>query len=273
MIHQVVAAPKHIPEQEGLQFALSHNIGYEIPSFVEPELLENPEPHLSHWKKALESLSGLLTLHGPVYDLNPVSLDPKIAKASQLRYTQAADVCKALGCRYLVVHSQFSTIFSVAQIKQEWLSASVDFWQQFAEEVLEGTPTLSVAIENFMEEDPEQLRELIDAINHPQVKACLDTGHTNIFSKVPPITWLDVLENQLVYIHSHNNYGQFDEHRGYKYGSVEMEGFLNHLVLLPYKINLALEIFNHPELEESYKIVQHFRSIQCEQYPEQSFLI
>jgi sugar phosphate isomerase/epimerase len=273
MIHQVVCAAKHMADEIGVEFAKANQLGYEVPGFVEPEILQNPEEHIQQWKTQLESINGMLTLHGPVYDLNPVSLDPRIAEVTKLRYEQAAYVCKQLGCRYLVVHSQFSTIFSVARVKQEWLSACVDFWQQFAEEVLESSPALSVVIENFMEDEPEQLRTMIDNINHPQVKACLDTGHANIFSKASVINWLDELEHQLVYIHSHNNYGQFDEHRGYNYGTVEMEGFLNHLILLPYKISLALEVFNEPELKESYQIVQRYLTSQDEHLSEKSFLI
>ncbi len=273
MIHQVVCAAKYMPDEEGLAFARKHLLGYEIPGFVEPEVLENPQQHSEHWKQELSSSQGQLSLHGPVYDLNPVSLDPDIAAASKRRYVQAANVCKALGCRYLVVHSQFSTIFTVAQVQDEWLSASADFWRQFAEEELADSPTLSVVLENFMEEDPVQLRKLIDKVGHPQIKACLDTGHANIFSPAPVNEWLDTLEHQLVYIHSHNNQGKVDEHRGYQNGTVEMEGFLNHLVMLPYKYSLALEIFHQPDLSESYATVQRYLEIQQAQLPDKTFLI
>lgn len=273
MIQQVVVAPKCMPAEVGLEFARAHKLGYEIPGFMEPAALENPAVSIQQWRKRLESINGMLTLHGPVYDLNPISLDPRIAESSTLRYRQAVDVCKELGCRYLVVHSQFSTLFSVARVKQGWMKATVDFWQQFAEEVLEAIPSLSVTIENFMEEEPGQLRTLIDGIDHPQIKACLDTGHANIFSSTSIVTWLDELEHQLVYIHSHNNYGQFDEHRGYSHGTLEMEGFLNHLVLLPHKINLALEIFDETELRESYRLIEHYLASQEAHLSEKTFLI
>ncbi len=273
MIHHLVGAAKYMPVEEGLALSRQYQLGYEIPDFVEPAMLDNQAEHYGDWEQKLEGIPGMRTLHGPVYDINPVSLDPQIAAASRLRYQQAANVCKRLNCRYLVVHSQFSSIFKVAQIKAEWLSASVDYWQQFAEDVLSDTPTLSVVIENFMEEEPELLRELIETIDHPQIKACLDTGHANIYSNVSVNQWLDQLEHQLVYVHSHNNHGEFDEHRGYRYGTVNMEEFMNHLVLSPHKITLALEIFNKAEFEESYEMVQRYLTRQQHHRPEQSFLI
>ena len=273
MIDQVITAPKQMSVEVGLAFAQKHQLGDEIPGFTEPWILDAPDTHIAEWKQNLASLKGGLSLHGPVYDLNPVSWDTKIAEISRLRYVQAANVCKALGCRFLVVHSQFSPIFAAANVKDEWLAESVEYWKKFADEVLEDTPTLNVVIENFMEETPDLLRTLIDGIDHPQIKACLDTGHANIFSPVSVNQWVDVLEHQLVYIHSHNNYGQTDEHRGYPYGTMDMESFLNHLVISPYKLNLALEIFNEPELKESYTILQRYLTIQQEQLPEKTFLI
>ncbi len=273
MIQQVVAAPKQSGVDEGLVFAQTHQLGYEIPVFVSPDILDQPNEAILEWKQKISPIRGMVTLHGPVYDLNPVSLDPNIAAASKLRYQQAVNVAKALGCRYLVVHSQFNTIFSVARVKTEWMNATIDFWQQFAAECLQDSPGLSIVLENFMEEEPGQLRAMVDRINHLQIKACLDTGHANIFSKASVNAWLDELEHQLVYIHSHNNYGHEDEHRGYSYGTLDMEGFINHLIQLPYKVTLALEIFNQPELEESYRIVQRYMAIQQENIPEKTFLI
>lgn len=273
MLHQLIAAPKHMPVANGLAFAKTHQLGYEIPGFVEPSALDAPAEHIAQWQRDLAEIAGPLALHGPVYDLNPVSLDPHIASVSVKRYQQAANICKALDCRYLVIHSQFNPLYSAANVEGEWLSASIDFWQEFAEEVLEDTPTLTVVIENFMEKTPEQLGRLVAGVHHPQVKACLDTGHANIFSSVPVSSWLDALDHHLVYVHSHNNYGAHDEHRGYRYGTVDMEAILNQLMLTPYKIALALEVFNEAELEESFQIVQQYLAIQEEQMPEKTFLV
>lgn len=273
MIHHVIAAPKHLPDDIGVKLALTCNLGYEIPAFIDPLILEEYAINTPVWRKKAENISGMLTLHGPVYDLNPVSQDPQIAKISKTRYEQAVLAGRDLGCRYVVIHTQYNSLVSVAGIYNEWMKASIDFWQQFASEVLEKTPSLLVVLENFMETEPQQLRTLIDGINHPQVKACLDIGHANIYSESSVINWLDELEHQLVYIHFHNNHGLKDEHRGYNHGTIDTESFLNHLVLLPYHINIALEIFNESELNDSCQLVQKYLANQTLQLPEKTFLI
>ena len=273
MIHQLLAAPKHVSDEVGVAFALKHKLGYEIAAFSEPKMLDEYADFIPHWQKVLDPLNAPLGLHGPVYDLNPVSLDPQIASTSRRRYQQAVRICEALGVRYLVVHSQYNSLFKVAKVQREWMQASIDFWKQFAAETLEAVPQLTVVIENFMEEEPAQLRQLVESVGHPQIKACLDTGHANIYSKADLITWLNELEHQVVYIHSHNNYGRTDDHRGYQYGTLDLEPFLNHLILSPYKLNLALEVFNMPELEETLRMVQQFLTLQQKHLPERSFLI
>jgi len=273
VIHQVVAAPKGMPTERGLAFATEFGLGFEVPDFMSPDMLEAPAEAIAQWQTYLEKIPGIRSLHGPVYDLNPVSLDPDIAAASNKRYEQAVHVCKELGCRFLVVHSQYETLFDVAQVKEMWFNTTVAYWQHFAETTLAKAPDLTLVIENFMESDPAQLRELIDAIDHPRIKACLDTGHANIYSEASLHTWLDTLEDRLVYVHSHNNMGTFDEHRGYQHGTIDMEAFLNHLIMLPQRIVLVMEIFNEPELRASYPLVARALESQKIHMPNRSFLI
>lgn len=273
MIHQIFAAPKQLPVKTGIAFAEKFQLGYEIPGFVEPAALDDAAVAIAQWQVDLSGLQGMLSLHGPVYDLNPVSWDPSIAEVSLRRYRQAVEACQALGCRYLVVHSQYNPIFAAANVQQAWLAASIDFWRQFAEDVLAPAENLVVVIENFMEPTPELLRRLVEGVQHPQIKACLDTGHANLFSQVPLTAWLDELESSLVYLHAHNNFGVWDEHRGFDKGTLDLEGFLNHLMLTPYKIHVALEIFNEPELLESMALLQHYYNLQQQHIPEKTFLI
>lgn len=273
MIQHVIAAPKGMPTERGLAFAQEFSLGYEVPDFMSPTLLEDPTEAIGQWQEYLRPISGVKSLHGPVYDLNPVSLDPDIAAASHKRYQQAVSVCQSLGCRYLVVHSQYESLFDVAQVKGMWFDATVAYWQNFAESVLADAPSLTVVIENFMETHPEHLRELVDAVGHPRIKACLDTGHANIYSSASLHTWLDTLEDRLVYVHSHNNMGTYDEHRGYQHGTLDMEAFLNQLIMLPQRINLVLEIFNEPELRASYPMVVRALETQQIHMPNRSFLI
>ncbi len=272
MIDKIYAAPKYIPLESGIEFALNNNICYEVPAFMSPASLDNQVEELETFRQKLNGFQGTLSLHGPIYDMNPVSLDPQIAKSSRHRYVQALDVCKKLGVKYLVFHSQYTPIFDVANVYKEWLAQNVDFWQGLIDEHL-GDSDMVILIENFMDTTPDIINNLISKVDSPNFKACLDTGHVNLFSKIPPIDWLDEMGGNLAYIHAHNNSGEKDEHRAFDKGTIDMEGFLNHLIMLPNKMSLAIEVFDMEGIDESYKMLAPYMNMQSEHTSSKSFLL
>lgn len=272
MIDKIYAAPKYVNEKKGIDFAVKYQLSYEIPGFMGPSILEQGKELLTNYRKRISGIQGNLSLHGPVFDTNPVSLDPRIAKSSRLRYNQAINICKALGTKYIVFHSQYSPIYDVANVYNEWMAQVVDYWQEVVETQLQDS-SLIILMENFMDNRPEILLEMASRINSPHFKICLDVGHVNLFSKLHPIKWLDVLGSHLAYIHAHNNHGEKDEHCAFNHGSIDMEGFLNHLVLLPNKINLALEVFSMEGIEESYQILLPFLEMQETHMTTKSFIL
>ncbi len=272
MIDKIYAAPKYINLEDGIQFAIDHCCCYEIPEFMSPASLDNPSESIANFKKKLGDFEGTLSLHGPIYDMNPVSLDPHIAESSKLRYSQALHVCKEMNVKYLVFHSQYTPIFEVANVYKEWLAQNVDFWQELIDTHLQDSEMV-ILMENFMDTTPDIINSLVSRVDSPNFKACLDTGHVNLFSKIPPIDWLDEMGNNLVYIHAHNNSGSRDEHQAFHKGTIDMEGFINHLALLPHKMSLAIEVFNMEGLEESHQMLQPYMKLQQEQSTSRSFLI
>lgn len=272
MIDKLFVAPKGTELSDGIAFAQTHGLSYEIPSFLNPAALDRKEVEMSLYNEALGDFTGALSMHGPVFDMNPVSLDPTIQLGSRARYAQAIGVANQLGVKYLVFHSQYTPIYRVANVYEQWMSACTDFWQELAETHLEGTP-LVVVIENFMDETPEIVNELIDRIGSPHVRACLDVGHVNLFSKLPPIDWIDILGHNLVYIHAHNNHGKHDEHLAFHRGTLDLEGFFNHLVLSRYKSHVAIEVFDLPGIRESYTFIEPFMKLQEAQSVSRSFLL
>jgi sugar phosphate isomerase/epimerase len=272
LIDRIYSAAKQINLEAGIDFALQNQVSYEIPSFLSPQVLDNKTDEMERYRTLLKDFKGTLSLHGPIYDMNPVSLDPRIAESSRYRYSQAVDVCKELGVKYLVFHSQYTPIFTVANVYKEWLAQSVDYWQELIESQVQGSNVV-ILMENFMDETPDILNTLISRVDSPHMKACLDTGHVNLFSDIPPIDWLDEFGDQLAYIHAHNNHGEKDDHLAIHKGTVDMEGFLNHLVLLPHKVSVAIEVFNLEGVQESYEALQPYMQLQTEHASSKSFLI
>ncbi|MDX2085309.1 MAG: sugar phosphate isomerase/epimerase family protein [Candidatus Melainabacteria bacterium] len=272
MIDRVYIAPKSDEIEAGIAYARQQNCSYEIPTFMYPWVLDKRQEEIARYQQLLEGFQGSLGMHGPVFDVNPVSLDGHLKQASRDRYVQAIECALALNCRLLVFHSQYTPVYQVANVMQQWEDGLVDFWSELIESYVEDT-RLTVVIENFMDDRPDYVYNLLERVNSPHLKACLDVGHVNLFSAVPPIDWLDALGSNLVYIHAHNNHGKFDEHRPFHRGTIDMEGFLNHLILVRHKVSLAVEVYDMEGVVESYQSLQPMMQMQEEQVAVKSFLI
>ena len=272
MIDRVFAAPKGPELEQGIEFALSHGLDYELATFYYVENLDQKDREIARYNQLLANFTGMLSMHGPIFDTNVVSLDPELQRISQYRYLQAINIAKEMGVRYLVFHSQWTPIYPSANATRMWLAKLTDYWEKMIAEHLEGS-NLTVLIENFLDPNPETMLTLLNRINSPHLKACLDTGHINIFSPMSPIDWLKHLGSQVVYIHAHNNGGELDSHDSFDQGVLDMESFLNHLALLPQKIHLAIETSTVKGLSRSYDILKPYLKLQCEQYVAKSFLI
>jgi sugar phosphate isomerase/epimerase len=272
MIDRVFAAPKGNELEQGIQFAINHRLDYELPTFYYVENLDNRDAEVANYNRMLQGFRGILSMHGPIFDTNVVSLDPEILKISTYRYMQAIEIAKEMDVRYLVFHSQWTPIYPAANASKMWLAKVTNFWEQLISEHLEGS-NLTILIENFLDPTPEPINTLLSRVSSPHLKACLDTGHVNIFSELSPIDWIRELGSQVVYIHAHNNAGELDSHDSFERGLLDMESFLNHLALLPQKIHLAIETSTIKGLASSYEMLKPYLKLQNEQFASKSFLI
>lgn len=100
-----------------------------------------------------------------------------------------------------------------------YIKRFVDFWHEF----LEGKSTdMSFYIENHLEHTPEMLSRVLTGINRKNVKACLDIGHAHCHSKVSVVERIKVLQDQIGYVHMHDNHGKEDEHLGLGQGNMSL---------------------------------------------------
>ena len=71
---------------------------------------------------------------------------------------------------------------------------------------------LPVMLENIFEEEPLSIAELLKHFKNKNLHFCFDSGHFNLFSKVPLDKWLTVLGKNVREMHLHDNYGSRDDH-------------------------------------------------------------
>lgn len=225
------------------------DIGVELQDFTWPDALDSGwEENIIKYKKTLEGFSNTLSLHGPFLDLKPISPDKTIREASYNRYFTTLTIGKELDVDYIVFHSQINPWLNEPRMMEINNNLNREFWRDILKEIdgFNGT----IIIENIFENDPILLKELIDIINLPNIKVCLDIGHAKLRTNKDLENWVKVLKDHIEYIHLHWNNALYDQHstpsdKNMKYIKNLLEkNNLNPIIALEYKANnLQEEIY------------------------------
>jgi sugar phosphate isomerase/epimerase len=150
-----------------------------------------------------------LSFHAPFMDLSPSAFDLLVRQVTIDRFTQTFSLAEILRPKCIVFHSGYEKWKYSLRI-DTWLEQSIEFWEPFIDRAKKiGT---KIAIENIFEDEPTNLRMLMERIGSEHFGICFDTGHFNLFSKVPLQTWLDELGSHFVELHVHDNDTTADQH-------------------------------------------------------------
>lgn len=162
-------------------------------------------------------------LHGPIYDLNPGSLDSRIREVSQERISQAVSLCEKLNSDHIVFHHGFNHIYYKTH-REKWLENSSAVWKPLAQYCLK--KNINLAIENSLDPEPGIILELIAGLNLPNLGACFDIGHFNAFGKKSPLEFFNTYPPEYIKeIHLSDNLGTFDDHLALGKGNIDFKGF------------------------------------------------
>ena len=150
-----------------------------------------------------------LSIHAPFMDLSPGAVDDRVREVTVRRFSQVLDIAEVLSPKAIVFHSGYEK-WKYAHRVDLWLEASIRTWRPLRERAaLIGT---RLVIENIFEDKPSNLELLMQELHSESFGLCFDTGHCNLFSKVPLGDWLDSLGPYLQEFHVHDNDGTFDSH-------------------------------------------------------------
>lgn len=200
-----------------------------------------------------------LTIHAPFMDLNPGAVEPMVRSATQMRFKQVLGIAALLRPRAVVFHAAYDR-WRYAGKKEVWLENSMDTWPRVME-AAEKIDGLRVAVENVFDEDPEALQLLIERVGHPSFGFCFDTGHFNLFSRVPMEDWFSALGRHIVELHLHDNGGEADSHWAVGRGTVDFSKFFRLLKDHGAAPVLTVEAHEPGDIEPSIAAVrQHLAS-------------
>lgn len=234
---------------------LKENIDSIIDLGIQPEIgLEGDILYIFSLEEFSEVASKLkaaslpCTLHAPFHELSIGALDPFIRKASRNKLRMAFDLIAVFQPQSIVCHLGFEE--NKHGYKQEkWFNNSLEGWQELLEIAERGQTPLM--LENTYELTPQQLKEMLQALNSQHAGFCLDVGHTLTFAKNRWQDWLPELEPWLGQLHLHDNAGDKDTHLPIGQGLFDFEGFVAYLKKRNLSPLMTLEPHREEDLVES----------------------
>lgn len=169
-------------------------------------------------------------------------------------YIREIKVCAAMGCKRLIVHPC---------MPGGWGASTEDMFDLNIRMVKELLPYLheydvilcveNMPFRNNKGTSVETIREIIDTINDPYCKACLDTGHANLF-KNDIYTDVKIFGKDLECLHVHDNGGGWEDRHYIPYqGNIDWEGFFKALSEVGYKGCFSFETVINKNMPEPYR--------------------
>jgi sugar phosphate isomerase/epimerase len=167
-----------------------------------------------------------LSIHAPFMDLSPGAVDLKVREVTIKRFSDMLDISESLMPEVIVFHSGYDR-WKYDNRVEIWLEGSLETWRPINKKAED--MGIKIAIENIFEDEPENLRLLANGIDSENFGICFDTGHFNLFSKLPLTEWIAIIKPYVKELHLHDNSRYHDEHLAIGDGDFDFQTLFNEL--------------------------------------------
>jgi sugar phosphate isomerase/epimerase len=164
-----------------------------------------------------------ITIHAPFEDLSPGSSDETIRNISLDKILRAVRIAETIPLRGVVVHSGYSDWHFDFNV-EKWLDKAAPFFSALCDVAL--MLKTRIFVENIFEKNPASLLTLKEKVGAENFGFCFDPGHAVLFSRLPPVTWVKLLDGHIGEIHLHDNCGTRDEHLPILEGTLNFKGII-----------------------------------------------
>lgn len=173
------------------------------------------------------------TLHAPFHDMMPGAIDKNILRATREKLRRCFDLIEIFNPGSVVCHLGYLDCVH-SYDRQQWLESSLATWRELVD--LAADHNTPVMFENTYEPGPGVHKLLLQSLDSPAARFCLDAGHLLAFATTPLRKWLTDLEPWLGQLHLHDNCGFRDDHlpvgKGY-FDFAELFSFLRSRKIAP----------------------------------------
>lgn len=194
------------------------------------------------------------SVHAPFMDLSPGGVDKAIRNISKEKLKKAVMMANLLGAEGIVCHPGYDK-WRFGEDIDLWLQGSIETWNDVLAAAGDGLP---VMLENIFEEEPDTLYELLRHFDNKNLHFCFDSGHFNLFTKVPLDKWLSMLGNKIREMHLHDNYGARDDHMPIGQGTFPFRDLKAFLKAHHGSLILTAEIHNEADAVQGIKNLKEY---------------
>ncbi len=245
--------------RENLDFLKANNLGVEVMMYDTGWVRSFPRAEVTEMGRRLEQDGIPVSVHGPLFDLNPGSQDKIIRDYTKFSFIRALNISALLKAEIVVFHLGLNPLIP-GDYRELWLDISLKTFRPVVNHAKR--LGITIAIENMFLSTPALLRRVIETIDSPHMQVCLDVGHVNVYSAVALDKWFDTLGEYIVKIHINDNDAQNDLHLAFGEGNVDIKRAyrllsannirpLMTLEMTPEKLPATIEYINKNDLRLS----------------------
>ena len=167
-----------------------------------------------------------VSVHAPIFDLNPGSLDPVVRKHTRLCWERTISVAGALGARHANFHTGYLPLLPESTLPG-WMALSLEVWERLVG--LAADASITLLFENMFEPTPRVLLDLRDQLDARHVGFTLDVAHVHIFGTVSLDTWWQELGSGIREVHLHDTDTFSDDHLLLGDGAIDWKNVFENL--------------------------------------------
>jgi len=226
-----------------IDFARDNCYGIELTSFAFPWILDGDlETIVQSYRTALKDFDNDVAIHGVFMDMITASRDTKIVSVARERVLQNIGIARRLEAKIVDFCSCFNPCIatSTPSYTGGYTERQIKFWSEISHSMADSN--LTMVFENLWEPQPEIVEHVLDGVDSENFRANLDTGHVNIYSRIPVERWVEVLRDYLSYVHLNDNCGDYDSNLAPGDGNIKWDRFFDALKQYGLKPRICLEV-------------------------------
>ncbi len=205
--------------RENLEFLKANHLGVEVMMYDTGWVRNFPHKEVKSMGELLEREGISVSVHGPLFDLNPGRRDRIIREYTKFTFMRALNVSALLKAEIIVFHLGLNPL-TPSDYRKVWLDYSLKTFRPVVNHAKR--LGITIALENMFISTPRLLRRVIETVDSPHLRVCLDIGHVNVYSTVPLDEWISALGKYIVKVHINDNDAQNDLHLAFGGGNVDV---------------------------------------------------